>query len=218
VPATELDTLYVLGTGSRVGVGRLITLDGFDGTGKSTLTRMLVAELRGQGRRTLRVRTPTAAFKRTKMFTLLARNGRADLVDPLALQVAHMSDRLQLMRSVVVPALAADADVIIDRYLASAYGALFRLNLLPAPWFHTLASWMPTPDAAVYLHTCFEAWSARMRARPPRDRTACAGDEYLRRRELGLAIAAANNMLPLDTSQLSPRACVAVVLKQLETR
>jgi dTMP kinase len=217
MPATEVDARYVLGTGSRVGVGRLITLDGFDGTGKSTLTRMLVAALRGQGRRTLRVRTPTAAFRRTKMFTLLARKGRVDLVDPLALQVAHMSDRLQLMRRVVVPALAADADVIVDRYLASAYGALFRLNLLPAPWFHELASRLPTPDAAVYLHACFEAWSARMCARPPRERTMCTHEEFLRRRELGLAIAAANDMLPLDTSQLSPSACVAMVLRQLES-
>lgn len=202
-------------TGPSVGPGRLLALDGFDGSGKTTLVRRLVETLRNDGRRTARFRTPTPQFKRTRMFVLLAKQGRLDVVDPLALQVAHAADRLQLVRRRIVPALESDCDVVVDRYLAGAYGSLRRWDLLPAAWFGELVKEMPTPALSVYLHVRFDRWSERMAARPARERTECTAAEYERRIAEGLETACRNKMLILDTSDLSPAACIDAITASL---
>jgi dTMP kinase len=205
----------VFETGPAVGPGRLIAFDGFDGSGKSTLVRRMVQVLRNDGRSAIRVRTPTSHFRRSRMFVLLAKQGRPDIVDPLAVQVAHTADRLQLARRTIVPALESDCDVVVDRYLAGAYGSLQRWNLLPAAWFHELIKEMPTPVLSVYLHVGFERWSERMARRHPRDRTECDPADYGRRISESLERAYRNRMLVLDTSQLRVADCIAAIVADL---
>lgn len=210
------ETGYVFRTGPRVGPGRLVAVDGFDGSGKSTLVRRLTALLTTQGRTALSVRTPTASFKRSRMFVQLAKRGRDDLIDPLALQVAHTADRLQLARRTIVPELLNGTDVVVDRYLVGAYGGLIHWDVLPAPWFHDLIGRLPTPHVAVYLQVTYERWAERMATRVPAQRTDCGREEYEKRVAAGLEIAKRNKMLILNTTERSIAECAEAVLRALE--
>jgi thymidylate kinase len=146
---------------------------------------------------------------------LLGKEKRPDLADPLAVNVAWMADGLQLARQTIIPALKADQDVVLDRYLFASYRALRRWDLHLSPWFHDLIKEMPTPAVSVYLYAPYEVWEKRMSERPPRDRTECSRSEYEQRIAGGLEIAQANRMMILNTSEYKIGDCIAKVSSAL---
>jgi dTMP kinase len=92
-----------------------ISLDGLDGTGKSTQCRLLADWLRGQGREVIECAdpggTPTGDVIRE---ILLGR--RNEMVLPCE-ALLFMASRAQLTAEVIRPALAAGRTVLSDRYL-----------------------------------------------------------------------------------------------------
>jgi dTMP kinase len=98
--------------------GRLIAIEGADGTGKSTQAELLVAYLRKKGYETLGVREPGG--------TDLGERVRSVLRDPSlagmsveAEMFLYMASRAQLVDEVIRPALAQGKLVVTDRFLLS---------------------------------------------------------------------------------------------------
>jgi dTMP kinase len=99
---------------------RYIALEGGDGSGKTTVSTALSAELRARGHQIIEVREPGGTELGEVVRQLLL---DSDHVDPWAEVLLFAAQRAQLAREVVAPALEAGTWVISDRtyYSSIAY-------------------------------------------------------------------------------------------------
>lgn len=95
-----------------------ITLEGIEGSGKSTLQQGLASFLRDSGRRVILTREPGGTRLGEKIRELLLRDSSLS-IDPLSELLLFSADRAQHLAEVVRPALAGGAFVLCDRYLDS---------------------------------------------------------------------------------------------------
>lgn len=96
--------------------GRFISLDGIDGSGKSTQIARLADWLRSTGRTVTTCRDPGSTPVGDAVRAILL--DRHDLhLAPLAEMLLYMAARAQLVAEVVAPALARGEWVVSDRYL-----------------------------------------------------------------------------------------------------
>jgi dTMP kinase len=104
--------------------GRLITLEGGEGTGKSTLARGLGEQLRARGREIVLTREPGGAPGSDAIRALLVR-GEANRWSALEEALLFAAARLNHLTQTIRPALARGAWVVCDRYYdsTSAYQA-----------------------------------------------------------------------------------------------
>src|SRR5581483_1539255 len=149
-----------------MGAGIFITLEGVEGSGKTTQAALLADELRRRGRRVTLTREPGG--------TRAGEAIRAIFLDPtISLGIAAelllvLADRAQHVREKLRPALAAGEIVISDRYSDSTiayqgYGRGFDLELLAE--LNHLASNGAQPDLTIVLDCPAEMGLARARTR-----------------------------------------------------
>lgn len=98
--------------------GLLITFEGIDGSGKTTQARHLVEHLRQQGLPVLALREPggTAIGESIRQILLAKSNTAMSMETELLLFAAA---RAQLVREVILPALATGQWVVCDRFFDS---------------------------------------------------------------------------------------------------
>lgn len=116
--------------------GKLITLEGPDGAGKSTQVSLLASALKARGYPVLVTREPGG--------TRLGEEIRGLLLNPLYGEMNHVTEallyagaRAQLVGEVILPALAAGVTVLCDRFVDSSlayqgYGRGLDLGMLRA--------------------------------------------------------------------------------------
>lgn len=149
-----------------MGTGIFVTLEGVEGSGKTTQAAILADALRAQGHRVTVTHEPGG--------TRAGEAIRAIFLDPaVSLQVATelllvLADRAQHVREKLRPAVAAGEIVISDRYSDSTvayqgYGRGFDLKLLGE--LNHLASDGMRPDLTIVLDCPAETGLARTRAR-----------------------------------------------------
>lgn len=98
--------------------GRLITIEGLDGSGKTTLAEALVEELSGGARDVLLLREPGGVELSERIRALVKDPALA--VDPRAEALLYAAARAQLVAERVEPALAAGTWVLLDRFVDSS--------------------------------------------------------------------------------------------------
>jgi dTMP kinase len=98
--------------------GKFIVLDGPDGCGKTTQTRLLVEWLQKQGVPTVSFRDPgdTAIGEKIRQILLSPQHGAMGTPAEVLL---YMAARAQLWTEKIAPALAANKCVVLDRWLSS---------------------------------------------------------------------------------------------------
>ena len=164
--------------------GRLITIEGLDGAGKTTLADALVDALRARGRRrACCCASPAGSTLSERIRALVKDPGLA--VDPRAEALLYAAARAQLVAERVEPALAAGTWVLLDRFVDSslAYQGVGRGLGVEAvrrdqPLRHRRPA--PRPDAAAARrrgHARGAPGGPRRGARPARAR----GRRVLRR-------------------------------------
>jgi dTMP kinase len=152
--------------------GRLITIEGLDGAGKSTLARALADALAQRGRRVELLREPGGVE--------LSERIRALIKDP-ALQVGARAEallyaaaRAQLVQQRVEPLLQSGSDVLLDRYVDSslAYqGAARDLGVEQVRAINSFATQALAPDRTLLLKIAPADGRARQAGRgEPADR------------------------------------------------
>lgn len=163
------------------GRARFIVLDGVDGCGKSTQARRLAEHLsKVRGVEALHLREPgsTAAGERIREILL----AREHDLDPGVELLLFAAARRQMLRELVAPALAADRDVVCERFHASTFAYQAVAGGLPeADVLALLVRWSnePEPDALVLLDLDPDL-AARRRAGPT-DRIEAKGLEFQRK-------------------------------------
>ena len=107
--------------------GAFITLEGVDGSGKSTQVAMLVCRLRESGFEVVSLREPGGTSISEKIRGLLLDPANAEMSDECEL-LLYEASRAQLVREVVEPALERGAVVVCD----GADSATVRLRIMQA--------------------------------------------------------------------------------------
>ena len=143
--------------------GRLITIEGVDGAGKSTLATALLAALRERGTDVELLREPggVAAAERVRALVKDPSLAIADRTEALLYAAA----RAQLVEEALVPALSAGRWVLLDRFVDSslAYqGAGRGLGVEQIRELNLFATGGLTPDRTLLLE--LPGAAARLRA------------------------------------------------------
>jgi dTMP kinase len=133
-------------------LGRLITIEGLDGAGKSTLALGLHSALGERGVRVELLREPGGAALSERVRALVMDPALA--VDPRAEALLYAAARAQLVRERLRPLLDAGVLVLLDRFVDSslAYqGAGRELGIEPIRAINLFATGSLAPDRTLLL-------------------------------------------------------------------
>jgi dTMP kinase len=203
--------------------GLFITLEGGDGSGKSTQAQLLADWLTGQGRTVLRTREPGGTPVGLEIREIVLHH-RGE-VTPRTEALLYAADRAQHIATAVRPALARGEVVIQDRYLDSSVAYQGAGRVLGATEIRDLSLWAAEgllPALTVLLDLDETAARGRLDAANKRfDRLEAEKSDFHRRVRaafLGLAADEPGRFLvvdaaqPVDTIAAAIRARVATLL------
>lgn len=189
--------------------GLLVTLDGPGGTGKTTATAAVEAELRRRGHRAYATAEPSSG-----PIGALARS-LVNEVSWHALACLVAADRYHHLATEIRPRLAAGHIVICDRYLASTL-VLQGRDGLPQPWLLALNEHINLPGLAIILTAVPGILAARLDHRGRHDRfedePAPPGAEDAMFAATGDLLAGRGvPVIRIDTSSLAPQEAAAQI-------
>lgn len=170
--------------------GRFISLEGGEGTGKSTQAQLLAERLRGQGLDVLLTREPGGAPGAEEIRALLV-TGAVKRWSPMAETLLHMAARAEHLACAILPALEAGRWVISDRYMDSTMvyqGVLQGVGEERVRALHRRALDDVLPDLTAILDLSADEGLRRAGGRQaaatspgPEDRYERMGDDFHRR-------------------------------------
>lgn len=193
------------------GRGRFVTLEGGEGSGKSTVARALARRLRAAGLPVCLTREPEGTPLGRFLWRAFRLRSPLPAPDPLAELLLFEAARAQHVREVVRPALEAGQTVLCERFTDSTlayqgYGRGLELELVRR--LNALAAGGLVPDLTLLLDVPPEVGLARKaRQRAAADRIGQEGSEFHRRvREgyLALALEEPARILVVDATRPLP--------------
>jgi dTMP kinase len=197
--------------------GLWITLEGGDGSGKTTQAELLAQWLRDQGRTVLRTREPGGSEVGVLIREIVLHH-RGEIA-PRAEALLYAADRAHHVATVVRPALARGEIVLQDRYLDSSVAYQGAGRVLDAAQVRDLSLWATEgalPDLTVLLDLDPASGRARLDAADkPFDRLEAEKAEFHGRVRSGYLVLAASErerFFVVDASR--PVDEIAVALRQ----
>lgn len=185
--------------------GLWITLEGGDGSGKTTQATLLAEWLQAQGRTVVHTREPGGTDV-GQLIRNIVLHHRGDIA-PRAEALLYAADRAHHVATIVKPALARGDVVLQDRYLDSSVAYQGAGRVLDAQQVRDVSLWASEgalPDVTVLLD--LDPVVARERldgAEKPFDRLEAERDEFhqrVRAAYLDLAAAEPERFLVMDAS------------------
>jgi len=189
-------------------VGLLITVEGVEGSGKTTQCRLLAEWLRGQGHRVRETSEPDGSPIGGAIRAIFEQDGLA--LTPLTEALLFTAARQQHVAQVITPALNAGDIVVSDRYADAtlAYQGYGRgLDLQTIRELNALATGGVLPDLTLLLDLDPGVGLERLggRARDAFERLNLAFHRKVRQGYLELAREEKNRIVVLDAGQLADR-------------
>ena len=137
IPKVELDRL----------AGRLIVVEGADGSGRSTQIAMLVQWLEGCGHATTQVGLKRSSLVSEELEQ--AQNG--NILSRTTLSLFYATDFADQLENIILPALKAGFIVLADRYIYTLM-ARDMVRGMDESWLKNLYGIALEPDAVFYLN------------------------------------------------------------------
>lgn len=185
--------------------GLFITLEGGDGSGKSTQSALLAGWLEQQGRNIVVTREPGGTDLGDEIREIvLHRRGH---IAPRAEALLYAADRAQHIATKVRPALERGDVVLQDRYLDSSVAYQGAGRVLAPDEVRALSLWAAEnllPDLTILLDLDVTVGRDRLRARTKYDRLEDEEHDFherVRRAYLELAAAEPGRFLVLDATR-----------------
>ena len=186
--------------------GVFITLEGGDGSGKTTQAELLREWLSGEGRTVLRTREPGGTEVGVEIREIVLHH-RGD-ISPRAEALLYAADRAHHVATVVRPALERGEVVIQDRYIDSSVAYQGVGRVLDPEAVRGLSEWATeglAPDLTILLDLDADAARGRLdEARTRYDRLEAEASEFhdrVRAAYLALAEAEPGRFLVVDAAR-----------------
>lgn len=162
--------------------GRLITLEGGEGAGKSTAMAHLAARIVARGVELVQVREPGGTATGEAIRKVLLDPAHAGLCAETELLLMFAS-RAQLVRETIRPALARGAVVLSDRFTDASFAYQGGGRGIDAGRIAELERWACgiKPDLSLLLDLPIDQGLARARGRGPADRIENESDGFFER-------------------------------------
>ena len=139
--------------------GRLITVEGIDGSGKSTQLLLLERWLSSRGFRVHFTEWNSSRLVRRSM----KRGKKKDLLTPTTFSLLHAVDFADRLTYEIIPPLKAGMIVLADRYVYTAFGRDVARGV-DARWVRAVYSFAPRPDLALYFRVPIDVSLERLLA------------------------------------------------------
>jgi dTMP kinase len=142
--------------------GRLIIVEGIDGSGKSTQVSLLQRWLESMGFNVFFTEWNSAALvKKT------TKKGKKTLsLTPTTFSLLHATDFAHRLVTNILPPLKAGMIVLADRYVFTAYARDFVRGCDPR-WVHKVYRFAPKPDVSFYFRVPIDVALGRITAARP---------------------------------------------------
>jgi dTMP kinase len=142
--------------------GKLIVVEGLDGSGKATQTKLLCEAMKKNGKNVMAVSFPnydSPSSALVKMYLAGEFGTEADSVNPYAASCFYAVDRFASFKTIWQSHLEGGGIVIADRYTTS--NAIHQCAKLPPEQWDDFLKWLfdleyghigiPAPDTVIYL-------------------------------------------------------------------
>jgi dTMP kinase len=126
--------------------GRLIVVEGIDGSGKSTQIRLLQRWLEARGHQVFFTEWNSSDLVRQAT----KRGKKKNLLTPTTFSLLHATDFADRLTYRIIPYLKAGMTVLADRYIYTAFARDVARGVDPR-WVRDLYSFSVRPDAAFYF-------------------------------------------------------------------
>jgi dTMP kinase len=165
--------------------GRLITVEGIDGSGKSTQLMLLDRWLRARGYPVHFTEWNSSRLVRRSM----QRGKKKNLLTPTTFSLLHAVDFADRLTYQIMPPLRAGMIVLADRYVFTAFARDVARGVHPE-WVRLVYSFAPRPDLTLYFRVPIEVSLERL----------LAGRAKLKYYEAGMDIGLSND--PVESFRL----------------
>ncbi len=195
--------------------GRFITLEGGEGTGKSTQARRLAERLRACGRQVVTTREPGGSEGAETLRTLLLEGG-ADRWSALSETLLMYAARRDHLEKTIRPALERGAWVICDRFMDSTRAYQGAGGGAPEALIASLERLVvgeDRPELTLVLDLPIEVGLQRAAARNAYDRIEARGEAFHRRLRaafLQIAIAEPQRCFVIDAAPTADEVAQAI--------
>ena len=160
--------------------GKFVTFEGCEGSGKSTQLRLLGEYLASSGADFLMTREPGGSAIAEDIRRIILNGDYADMC-PECEALLYAAARIQHLKEVVEPALAAGKLVVCDRYVDSSFayqGYARGLGMEFVEKINSFALLKYPPDLTVFLDISPERAFERKHGADPNDRMEREGAEF----------------------------------------
>jgi dTMP kinase len=137
--------------------GRLIVVEGIDGSGKSTQIKLLHKWLEARGHSVFFTEWNSSELVRQAT----KRGKRKNLLTPTTFSLLHATDFADRLTYNIVPYLKAGMTVLADRYVYTAFARDIARGVDPR-WVRDLYSFAVTPDVVLYFRVPLEVAAGRI--------------------------------------------------------
>jgi dTMP kinase len=139
--------------------GKLIVVEGIDGSGKSTQLNLLYRWLLSRGYKVFYTEWNSSELVRRSM----KRGKKKDLLTPTTFSLLHAVDFADRLTYKIIPPLKAGMVVLADRYVYTAFGRDVARGVHPE-WVRQVYGFAPKPDLALYFRVPIEVSLERLLA------------------------------------------------------
>ena len=137
--------------------GKLIVVEGIDGSGKSTQIKLLYKWLEARGEQVFFTEWNSSLLVRQAT----KRGKKKNLLTPSTFSLLHATDFADRMTYHILPYLKAGMTVLADRYIYTAFARDIARGVDPR-WVRDLYSFAVPPDAIFYFRVPLDVATARL--------------------------------------------------------
>ena len=137
--------------------GKLVIVEGIDGSGKSTQLNLLHRWLVSRGHKVFFTEWNSSELVRRSM----RRGKKKDLLTPTTFSLLHAVDFADRLNYKIVPPLKAGMIVLADRYVYTAFARDVARGVHP-DWVRNVYGFAPRPDLALYFRVPIEVSLERL--------------------------------------------------------
>ncbi len=142
---------------SRLRKGKLIVVEGIDGSGKSTQIKLLHKWLEARGEQIFFTEWNSSDLVREAT----RRGKKKNLLTPTTFSLLHATDFAHRLTYQIIPYLKAGMTVLADRYVCTAFARDIARGVDPR-WVRDLYSFAPIPDVTFYFKVPLEVAVTRI--------------------------------------------------------